>query len=113
RGPDPLGVGPRLGKHLVRHVDPDHSAAGPDLLGGEEAIDTRAAAEIDHDLARTHGGERLRVAAAKPEIGALRQGSELRLGIAHITGRLLRGAGRAASRATLGDAAVPVAYEGL
>jgi len=34
-------------------------------------------------LARLHGSDYLRVAAAKPKIGALRNRRELRLGIAH------------------------------
>ena len=27
---DPLGVGTRLGEHLMRHVDTDHAAGQPD-----------------------------------------------------------------------------------
>ena len=57
----------------MRHVDADHPPGGADLPGCQEAIDPRTAAEIDDDLARAHRREGLRVPAAQPEIGALRQ----------------------------------------
>ena len=72
RGPDALGICARLRKHLVRHVDADHPAGGPDLLGGKKAIDAGAAAKIDNHFPRTHGGQRLGITATKAEIGALR-----------------------------------------
>ena len=37
----------RLGDHFFGHVDADHEAAVAHLLGGEEAIDAAAGAEID------------------------------------------------------------------
>jgi hypothetical protein len=97
----------------MRHVDADDPAGGSHLPGGKEAIDTGAAAKIDNDFVRSHGRECLGITAAKPEIGALGQGSELGFGIAHAARGLLRGGRRAASRATGRDAAVSVANEGL
>ena len=62
-GPDPLGVGPRLGQHLMGHVDADHAACRAHLLRRQEAVDPGAAAEIDDHLARAHRRNCLRVAA--------------------------------------------------
>src|SRR5207237_10240184 len=50
-GVDPGSVFARLFQHLVCHVDPYHPACRAHLLCGKEAVETRAAAEIDHDLA--------------------------------------------------------------
>jgi len=96
----------------MRHVDSDDAAGRSDLLRRKKTIDPRAAAEIDDHLAGTHGRQRLRVAAAEPEIGALRQGGELRLRIAHAAGGALRrGGGAAAACVSGGDAAIPVANQ--
>ena len=54
-----------------------------DLPCRQETVETGAAAEIDDSLARLHGGNRLRVAATEPEIGAVGNRRQLRLRIAH------------------------------
>ena len=85
------GVVARLAQHLVGHVDADHAALGPDLPRGEQAVEAGAAAEIDQHLARLQRGDRLGIAAAEAEIGALRHGVQLRLGVAHAGGLLCFG----------------------
>src|SRR5215212_12130447 len=42
---------PRLAELLLGVVDADHSPAGADLLGGEEGVHARAAAQVDNALA--------------------------------------------------------------
>lgn len=109
-GSDRLGIGPRLRQHFMRRVDADHPAGRPDLLSRQKAIDPGAAAEIDKHLARAHRRQRLRIAAAEPEIGALGQRGELRRGITHANGGVFRcGAGAATAHAARSDPAVPVA----
>jgi hypothetical protein len=54
-----------------------------DSLRRKEAVKTGAAAEIDHSLSWLQRGNRLRVAATKPEIRAVGNGSQPRLGVAH------------------------------
>src|SRR5438132_6765443 len=96
----------------MRHVYADNPAGRANLLGREEAIDPRAAAEIDDHLARAHRRERLRIAATEPEIRTLRQGGQLRFGITHGARDLRRrGSGPATTRAAGSDAAVPVAHQ--
>ena len=69
------GVVSGLGQHLVGHVDADHAALRPDLPGGEQAVEAGAAAEIDQHLAGAQGRDRLGIAAAEAEIGAVRHGT--------------------------------------
>src|SRR5712675_1593613 len=95
--PDPRGVVAGFLQHLMGHVDTDYPAARTDPLGCEKAIEPRAAAEIDDDLAGLHRGERLRIPTTEAEIGAFRHRGQLGLGITHIAGGLLRGRGRAAA----------------
>src|SRR5215472_18890751 len=106
------------------HVDADHSAGVADLPRGEKTIESGTTTEIDDDLARLHGCNCLRVAAAKPEIGPLGDRGQFGLGIAHpsrlvvrsgfgaATGRGCRSA--TASLACLrGDAAIARAHHFL
>jgi hypothetical protein len=53
------------------HIDADDMPCGTDLLCRQETVEAGTTAEIDDSLARLHGGDRLRVAAAEPEIGAI------------------------------------------
>ncbi len=107
-GADLDGIGPRLGQHLMRHVDTDDVALGADLAGREQAVEAGAAAEVDNRLTRTQGGDRLRVAAAEAEIGAIRHRGQIVGGIAHLL-RLAFGRGgigrAAARRRAIGDGA--------
>src|SRR5690242_16759722 len=84
-------------QHLMRHIDADHTTGRADLAGSKEAIEAGAAAEIDHRFAWLQRGDRLRVAAAEAEIGALRHGSELGVRIAHLERLAVRIGGRAAA----------------
>ena len=67
-----------------------HLAGVTDLPRGEKTIESGTTTEIDDDLARLHGGDCLRVAAAKPEIGTLGNCRQLRLGIAHLPRLVVR-----------------------
>ena len=86
RGTDLGGVLARAAQHLVRHVNADHPAPGAHLRGREQTVEAGAAAQIDHGLAGLQGGDGLRIAAAKAEIGALRHGGEVLRRIAHPRG---------------------------
>ena len=81
-GAELASVVARLLEHLVRHIDADHAAGRADLPRRQEAIEPRAAAEIDHGLAGLHRRDRQRVAAAEAEIGTLRHRRELLIGVA-------------------------------
>jgi hypothetical protein len=95
---DPGGIVTCLIQHLMGHVDADDMAPVTDLPCREKTVKARPAAEIDDSLARLHGGNRLRVAATEPEISAVGNHRQLRLGIAHPArfivrnGRALRAA---------------------
>jgi hypothetical protein len=66
--PGPGGIVARLFQHLMGHVDPDHPSIGADLPGREKAIEPRAAAEVDDDLAGPQRCDRLRVAATEARL---------------------------------------------
>jgi hypothetical protein len=70
---DASGVVARLFQHLVCHVDAGHAAGVADPQRREKTIKPGTAAEIDDDLARLHGGDRLRVAATEAQIGPPRE----------------------------------------
>src|SRR5207253_591556 len=89
RGADPCGVFARLFQHLMSHVDADYTAVLAHLSRGEKTVEAGTAAEIDHDLAGLQGCDRLRVAAAEPEIRAVRYRGEFGGRIAHLP-RLVR-----------------------
>ena len=78
---------------LMGHVDANDTTGRANLLRRQKTVETGAAAEIDDSLARLHGGNRLRVAAAEPEIGAVRNRRQLRLGIAHPARFIVRSGG--------------------
>jgi hypothetical protein len=82
------GVLAGLLQHLVRHVDADDATGGAHLPRGKKAIEAGAAAEIDDHLAGLERRDRLRVAAAEAEIGAVGDRGEFGVGIAHLA-RLL------------------------
>mmetsp|Transcript_19407 Transcript_19407/g.77288 ORF Transcript_19407/g.77288 Transcript_19407/m.77288 type:complete len:507 (+) Transcript_19407:146-1666(+) len=71
----------RLLEHLGRHVDADDAARRADLRGRREAVDARARAEVDDDLAALEVGDRERVPAPEPEVGALGELVELAFGV--------------------------------
>lgn len=54
------------------NVDPDHVPRGPDLPRGEEAVEPRPAAQIQHRLPRPQRRDRLGIAAPQPQVRALR-----------------------------------------
>ena len=102
-----LGIGTGLFQHGVGHVHADHPAGRPDLAGGQEAVETRPAAQIEHGFARLHRRHRLRIAAGKAKIRPLGQRRQLGGGIAERDGQPLgvfgAAAERAAGRFALGD----------
>ena len=57
--------------------------AGPTWRAARKQSKPAPLPRSTHDLAGPHGGDRLRVAAAEAEIGAVRNGRQLRLGVAH------------------------------
>lgn len=60
-----------------------------DLAGGQEAVEARAAAQVEHDLTRLKTGDRLRIAAPEPEVRALRNGDEILRGVPELKGQKL------------------------
>ncbi len=60
---------PRLLDHLRGHVDADGLARAHGAHG-DEAVDARAAAEVEHDLAGLNLRRVERIAAAEAEVGA-------------------------------------------
>ena len=88
----------RLGQHLVGHVDADDPARVTDLPRRQKTVEAGAAAEIDDGLARLHRGDRLRVAAAEPEIGAFGNRRQLGLRVAHLQRFVLGTRSKARSR---------------
>ena len=110
-GPGPSGVA-GLFQHLVGHVDTDDAACHADLLRCEKAIEPGAAAEIDDDFAGPHCRDRLRVAAAEAEIGALGYRGQLCCRIAHSAGDLFRRPGAAAAaHRPFGNRGIAAAHE--
>src|SRR5438094_333930 len=89
RRTDFRSVLPRLGEHLVGHVDADDVPGQPDLLCGEKAVEACAAAQIEHDLTRLYCRYRLRIAAAKTEIGTVRDGGKFGFRVAHVSGLIV------------------------
>src|SRR5689334_21481355 len=82
----------RLLQHLTRHIDADHTAGRADLAGSKKAIEAGAAAEIDHRFAWLQRADRLRIAAAETEIGAIGHRRKLGFRIAHLARFAVRSA---------------------
>jgi hypothetical protein len=59
-------VGARLLDHDRCHVDADDAPLGPHLARGEQAIEARATAEVEHGLASANRGDSLGVATTQP-----------------------------------------------
>jgi hypothetical protein len=76
----------RLGAvdHLRRHVHADDMAGRTNLLSGEEGVESGATPEVEDAFARSEASDRLRIAAAKTQIGAFRHASEVGVGIAEL-----------------------------
>ena len=58
----------RPGDHFRRHIHADHPAMRADLSRRQEAVESPAGTQIQHDLARFELGNGLRVAATQPQI---------------------------------------------
>jgi hypothetical protein len=112
RDADLGGVGARLLEHGRRHVHADHAAGRADFTRGEEAVDARARAQVEHDFAGLQRRVRERIAAAEAEIGAFGQRRGLLLRVAELQQHGVHVAGRAAAARVLralGDRAVLLA----
>ena len=59
-----LGGGGGLGEHLGGHVDPDDVAGGSDVVGGDEAVEPGAGADVDDPFTGCDGPQRERVGHA-------------------------------------------------
>lgn len=78
-----VGVGPRLGQHGGGHVDADDATGGADLARRQESVEAGAGAEVDHHLARLHGGDGLGIAATQAEIGTVAHRRQVLGAVAH------------------------------
>ena len=112
---DLLGVHASPFDHRGRHVDADHVAGRSNLARGEEAVDARAGAEIEHRLAGQNRGEGDRVAASEAEIRAFGNVRGIRLGVAigkHGGDRVDRARAAAGDLgSSLSDGAVALAHD--
>ena len=62
--PHPVAVGVGQGQHLRRHIQPEHPAGRPHLLGCDKAVDAAAGTQVQDGLAGAQVGQRGRIAAA-------------------------------------------------
>src|SRR5258708_30381534 len=85
---DARGVGSGFRDHRGCHVHPENTTRGPDLLGGEEAVEPGSAAEVEHGFAGPEGCNRLGVAAAEAQVRPLGDGRELLCGVAELLARV-------------------------
>ena len=60
--PSDVGGGGGLGEHLGGHVDPDDGTVGSDVVGGDEAVEPGAGADVDHPFTGLDRAQRERVA---------------------------------------------------
>ena len=70
---------PGLGDHLGGHIDADDPPGLLYLLGGQEAVESPATAEVEDRLSRLQVGDSPGVPAAQPHVGAPGSASKLLL----------------------------------
>eukprot|EP00982_Pelagococcus_subviridis_P011483 31089-Pelagococcus_subviridis.AAC.8 len=85
-------------EHVRGHVHADHDAAPPDVVRGEEAVDPRAASEVEDGFPRSERREPRGRAAADAEVGVAREREVL----ARVPDRAAVGRGRDAAPAVGG-----------
>ncbi len=74
REPGFAGAGGGLSAHRFGHIDGDHAPTAPDLTGGDKAIESGAAADVEHSLALLQVAQRERIPGAGERLnGALRK----------------------------------------
>ena len=86
REPDLRRVRLRAVDHLWGHVHADDTSDRTNLSSGEESVKSGATPEVEDAFARSEASDSLRVPAAETQVGAVRHGGEVGVGVAESFG---------------------------